>query len=163
MITMTAGSTPCASRGRMGHKHMTDANPRRAFATLNAKVRYTMWSVFRADPGKLGSERGSAAREATAYIEGLKSAGVVVRGIYDLAGLRADADYMIWWHAAEVEALQGAYASLRRETALGRASKSVWSQVALHRPAVQQEPHPSVRRRRRPEEVCVRLPIRPLL
>ena len=49
--------------------------------------------------------------------------------------MRADADYMIWWHAEDVEALQGAYADLRRTTALGRASVPVWSQVALHRPA----------------------------
>jgi chlorite dismutase len=55
--------------------------------------------------------------------------------VYDLAGLRADADYMIWWHAETVEALQAAYADLRRTTALGRASVPVWSQVALHRPA----------------------------
>jgi chlorite dismutase len=42
---------------------------------------------------------------------------------------------MIWWHAAEVEALQAGYADLRRVTALGRASLPVWSAVALHRPA----------------------------
>src|SRR5207237_1290713 len=46
----------------------------------------------------------------------------------------ADADYLIWWHAEEIEALQAAYTGLRR-TALGRASAPVWSQTALHRPA----------------------------
>jgi chlorite dismutase len=60
---------------------------------------------------------------------------VVVRGVYDLAGLRAGADYLIWWHAAELEPLQAAYTELRRDTALGRASVPVWSQVAVHRPA----------------------------
>ena len=59
----------------------------------------------------------------------------MVRGVYDLAGLRADADWMIWWHSEEVEALQASYAELRRSTALGRASAPVWSNVALHRPA----------------------------
>ena len=49
--------------------------------------------------------------------------------------MRADADYMIWWHAEEIEALQGAYADWRRTTAVGRASVPVWSQVGLHRPA----------------------------
>jgi hydrogen peroxide-dependent heme synthase len=48
--------------------------------------------------------------------------------------LRADADYMIWWHAEEIEQLQAAYTGLRR-TAFGRASTPVWSQAALHRPA----------------------------
>jgi chlorite dismutase len=49
--------------------------------------------------------------------------------------MRADADYLIWWHAAEIEALQAAYSGLRRTTALGRSSTPVWSQAALHRPA----------------------------
>ncbi len=56
------------------------------------------------------------------------------RGVYDLTGMRADADFMIWWHAETVEALQAAYAGFRR-TALGRACVPTWSQVALHRPA----------------------------
>ncbi len=55
--------------------------------------------------------------------------------MYDLAGMRADADYMVWWHAEEIESLQAAYADWRRTTALGRASVPVWSQAALHRPA----------------------------
>jgi peroxiredoxin len=104
------------------------------FAELNATIRYTMWSVYRAEPGRLPDERGPAGTEAREYLDSLAGKGVVVRGVYDLAGLRADADYLIWWHAEEIEELQAAYAGLRR-TALGRASVPVWSQVALHRPA----------------------------
>ena len=59
---------------------------------------------------------------------------VVVRGTYDVSGLRADADLMVWWHAGPRDALQDAYGLLRR-TALGRHLAPVWSQVALHRPA----------------------------
>jgi hydrogen peroxide-dependent heme synthase len=58
-----------------------------------------------------------------------------VRGLYDVAGLRADADFMIWTHAERVEALQATYQDFRRTTALGQASTPVWSSVALHRPA----------------------------
>ena len=105
------------------------------YAALNDTIRYTMWSVFRVEPGRLGEQRAEAARQAGEFVEALAGKGVVVRGIYDLAGLRADADYLIWWHAEDVEALQAAYADLRRTTALGRASAPVWSQVALHRPA----------------------------
>jgi chlorite dismutase len=104
------------------------------YAELNDTIRYTMWSVFRAEPGRLADDRGPAATEAQEYVDGLEAKGVVVRGVYDVAGLRADADYLIWWHAEEIEQLQSAYAGLRR-TALGRASTPVWSQVALHRPA----------------------------
>ncbi|HCT77396.1 MAG TPA: hypothetical protein DGT23_12550, partial [Micromonosporaceae bacterium] len=57
-----------------------------------------------------------------------------VRGVYDVAGLRADADVMIWWHSGSADALQDAYGLFRRTT-LGRALTGVWSQAALHRPA----------------------------
>src|SRR3954454_10801971 len=104
------------------------------YTELNDTIRYTMWSVFRIEPGRLPDDRGPAATEAEEYLDALESKGVVVRGVYDVAGLRADADYMIWWHAEEIEQVQAAYAGFRR-TALGRASTPVWSQVALHRPA----------------------------
>ena len=32
---------------------------------INDTIRYTMWSVFRAEPGRLGDDRSAAAREAT--------------------------------------------------------------------------------------------------
>ncbi|QUQ72021.1 hydrogen peroxide-dependent heme synthase [Kutzneria sp. CA-103260] len=102
---------------------------------LNDTIRYTMWSVFRAEPGRLAEDRGPAGAEAQEYLDSLESKGVVVRGVYDVSGLRADADYMIWWHAEEIEQVQAAYANFRRTTAVGRASTPVWSQVALHRPA----------------------------
>jgi hydrogen peroxide-dependent heme synthase len=105
------------------------------YAALNDAIRYTMWSVFRVEPGRLGEQRAEAARQAAEFVEALAGKGVVVRGVYDLAGLRADADYLVWWHAEDVEALQAAYSDLRRTTTLGRASVPVWSQVALHRPA----------------------------
>jgi len=103
------------------------------YSELNDTIRYTMWSVFSAAT-PLGDDRESTAAEAQEYLDGLEDKGVVVRGVYDVAGLRADADYLIWWHAEEIEQLQTAYAGFRR-TALGRASAPVWSQTALHRPA----------------------------
>jgi chlorite dismutase len=104
------------------------------YSELNDTIRYTMWSVFRVEPGRLPADRAPAAAEAQEYLESLGAKGVVVRGVYDVAGLRADADYLIWWHAAEIEQLQAAYTGFRR-TAAGVASVPVWSQVALHRPA----------------------------
>ncbi|HET6287922.1 MAG TPA: hydrogen peroxide-dependent heme synthase [Amycolatopsis sp.] len=101
---------------------------------LNDTIRYTAWSVFRAEQGKLGEDRAKATAETTEYLDALEAKGVVVRGVYDLSGLRADADYMIWWHAEEIEQVQAAYSGFRH-TPLGRASVPVWSQVALHRPA----------------------------
>jgi hydrogen peroxide-dependent heme synthase len=103
------------------------------YTELNDKIVYTMWSVFRAEPGRL-DDRDTAATELAEYLDALSDKGVTVRGVYDVAGLRADADFLVWWHAEEIEQLQAAYSGLRR-TALGRASSPVWSQAALHRPA----------------------------
>ncbi len=113
---------------------MTDEQSNAArIRELNATIRYTMWSVFRAHT-PLPSLRDPLADEVDALVEQLAGKDVVVRGSYDVAGLRADADLMIWWHAATAEALQEAYSLLRR-TALGRHLAPVWSQLALHRPA----------------------------
>ncbi len=58
----------------------------------------------------------------------------MVRGWYDVGGLRADADLMVWWHGETIEAVQGAYRALRAAGS-GRLLVPVWSVVALHRPA----------------------------
>ena len=100
---------------------------------INETIRYTMWSVFRS-ASALGDDRAAAAAEVDALVAELAADGLEVRGWYDVAGLRGDADLMVWWHAADVETVQSAYQRLRR-TALGRHLEPVWSQVALHRPA----------------------------
>lgn len=100
---------------------------------LNEMVRYTMWSVFQvADP--LPTQRDDLVAEAESLLAQLAAKDVVVRGTYDVSGLRADADVMVWWHASSSDALQDAYGRLRR-TGLGRHLRPVWSQLALHRPA----------------------------
>ncbi|HWB35604.1 MAG TPA: hydrogen peroxide-dependent heme synthase [Rugosimonospora sp.] len=111
----------------------TDQSNAARIRELNATIRYTMWSVFRAERA-LPERREPLAAEVDALIEQLGGKDVVVRGTYDVSALRADADLMIWWHAGTSEALQEAY-SLFRRTALGRHLAPVWSQLALHRPA----------------------------
>jgi peroxiredoxin len=100
---------------------------------LNATIRYTMWSVYRASK-PLPAMRGGLCSEVEGLFDQLASKDVTIRGTYDVAGLRADADVMIWWHAETADALQDAY-SLFRRTALGSHLTPVWSQMALHRPA----------------------------
>jgi chlorite dismutase len=101
---------------------------------LNDSIRYTMWSVFSLrDVLGEESDRDAEAHEVEELVGKLEADDVLVRGVYDLSGLRADADLM-WWHAEEIESLQDAYHRLRR-TAFGRRLEPVWSQVALHRPA----------------------------
>jgi peroxiredoxin len=100
---------------------------------LNATIRYTMWSVFKAAT-PLPALREDLAGEVDGLFEQLEGKDVTIRGTYDLSGLRADADVMIWWHSSSPDALQEAY-SLFRRTGLGRHLSPVWSQMALHRPA----------------------------
>ncbi len=101
---------------------------------LNDTVRYTMWSVFRLDDVLGEDDRAAEAAEVVELFEKLAADDVVVRGTYDVSGLRADADVMVWWHSGTSEALQSAYNRFRR-TAFGRRLAPVWSQMALHRPA----------------------------
>ena len=101
---------------------------------LNKVIRYAMWSVFALEPLLGESDRSEVAEEVNDLVAQLAEKDVVVRGFYDLAGMRADADLMVWWHAETSDALQEAYHRLRR-TRLGRHLRPVWSQVALHRPA----------------------------
>ena len=76
-----------------------------ARSVLNAALRYEMFSVFRVKPGALGENRSDAIDEARTFFGGLVDTGVTMRGLYQLAGLRANADWMVWMHADTVEAL----------------------------------------------------------
>lgn len=101
---------------------------------VNATPNFTMYSVFAAaTPLPVDDATRTAhitALEATlAGIEGLN-----VRGWYDVAGFRADADLMVWWWAERVETLQEAYHAVLASE-FGAHLEPVWSQVGTHRPA----------------------------
>jgi chlorite dismutase len=103
---------------------------------INETIRYAMWSVFRV--GNLLPQdhlhRDRFVNQLRALFAELESEGAVLRAMYDVSGLRADADLMLWFHAERVETLQAAYQRFRR-TDLGRHLTPVWSAMALHRPA----------------------------
>src|ERR1700678_3686237 len=99
---------------------------------LNELIRYTMWAVFTVTDRDFA--RDEAGAELTDLLDQANGKGIVTRGCYDLQGMRADADYMLWWVAPTSDELQEMYVNFRR-TKLGRASEPVWSAMALHRPA----------------------------
>jgi peroxiredoxin len=104
---------------------------------LNDELRYALYSVFRARTGLAavtGAERENAAAEVESLVEQAQAKGVLTRGCYDVAGYRADADFMFWWTAASPDDLQDLYSRFR-QTTLGRAADPVWSVMAVHRPA----------------------------
>lgn len=98
---------------------------------INDMIRYTTFSVFkvRREPLVNPEKAVIEAHEALTAIE-----DVHLRGWYDVGGLRADADVMLWLHADSSDDLQRTYHSLLR-TELGQHLEPVWSQMALHRPA----------------------------
>ena len=66
---------------------------------INSTIRYTMWSVFKRD-GQLDDPPLETANAALKAIDhATQDDDLVIRGWYDVAGLRADADLMVWSHA----------------------------------------------------------------
>ncbi len=105
------------------------------YKKLNSTLRYLMFSVFTVTPGELGEDRAAVAADLEEFLARFEGTDVVVRGLYDITGLRAEADFMFWTHAEHIEDLQRFYNEFRRTTILGRASTPYWSNTALHRPA----------------------------
>ena len=98
---------------------------------INHMQRYTMWSVFRSEAAA-GPGAGEQALEQLQAVAA--DTDLVIRGWYDVAGLRADADLMVWWLDDDPEVLQDAYHRLRA-SALGKFLDPVWSCMGLHTPA----------------------------
>ena len=100
---------------------------------INDTIRYTMWSVFE-QAERLPADRSDLLGAFDEFAADIAARGVVTRGWYDIRGMRAGADLMIWWHAERVEDLQAAYGRFRASE-LGEYFAPHWSSVALHRPA----------------------------
>ena len=100
---------------------------------INNQYHYTLYSVFRLTRPLPASqpEREQLLGESANFIE---AGGVTTRGWYDVGGLRADADLLVWWLDDDPEVLQDAYHRLRG-SALGRYLEPVWSCIGLHTPA----------------------------
>jgi hydrogen peroxide-dependent heme synthase len=91
------------------------------------------YPVFTARPGVLGEDRDVAVKEASALLEN-HADRVELRGVYSLAGFRADADVMFWFVARSADDLQALLTDLRR-TELGRALVSRENFLGVVRPA----------------------------
>ncbi len=100
---------------------------------INTSIRYVMYSVF-SRSSRVDADPFAAEEAMEAIASACEGGDLATRGWYDLAGLRADADLMVWWHAPDSETLQDAYLALRASR-LGGQLTPVWSQVGLHRPA----------------------------
>lgn len=102
---------------------------------LNSALVYAMWSAFRIPAGTLDGDRQAIAEQFQDFLDSYRDSGVTVRGVYDVSGLRPEADIMFWTHGEDLAALQAFYRAFRRETELGKVAQPVRSNAALHRPA----------------------------
>ena len=93
---------------------------------------FTLWSVLRRDPLHPVTEQDGG--ELEQLVADLAEGGTTVRGFYDVSGLRADADVMIWLHGATAEGLQRDLRRLRR-TGLLQPLLPTWSAMGVHRDA----------------------------
>ena len=95
---------------------------------------FTIWAVFERGAGI--AEGGTPLADVIAELE---AEGVVTRGIYDVSGMRADADVLVWMHGAagtdtKPEALQAAVRRVRRSRELA-GTMQVWGAMGVHRDA----------------------------
>ncbi|WP_173922617.1 hydrogen peroxide-dependent heme synthase [Agromyces sp. Marseille-P2726] len=106
--------------------------------TEQAPEGYTVFAVFRKDPARPddldGRDVPRFVDELDGVIATVEDEGVTLRGIYDVSGLRADADVMLWLHGPTAEGLQWAIRQLRRSR-LFRALLPTWNAMGVHRDA----------------------------
>lgn len=93
---------------------------------MSETLAYTVYVVLRRDPLQPASGRGVQKAVAT-----VAEQGVTVRGVYDVSGLRADADLMLWLHGESPAALQAAIRTLRR-TPLLSSLLPTWNAMGVH-------------------------------
>jgi chlorite dismutase len=99
---------------------------------------YTVFAVLRKDPTRPddldGHDVPRFVLELDDVIALVENEGVILRGIYDVSGMRADADVMLWLHGDTAEGLQWALRELRRARLL-RALLPTWNAMGVHRDA----------------------------
>lgn len=93
---------------------------------------FALFAVWRRNPAAPVIEADATELEnIVGYVE---DSGVTVRGFYDVSGLKADADLMLWLHGNSAEELQRALRRLRR-TEMLRTLLPVWNVLGVHRDA----------------------------
>ena len=92
---------------------------------------YALWAVFRRDPAWRASSPDSAPAPDVATAVG---DAAEVRGFYDVSGLRADADLLVWLVGRQAQDLQTALRELRRAEPF-RGMAPTWNVMGVHRDA----------------------------
>jgi chlorite dismutase len=109
---------------------MSDAPPE------ELPVGYALWAVLRRDQDSANRAaqmaKAISAVRLTDATAGFTKRGVTLRGIYDVSGLRADADLMFWLTGPDAAELQSALRALRRVLPH---LLPTWNALGVHREA----------------------------
>lgn len=97
----------------------------------SGETEYTLWTVFRRNPERATIGEGKELADAVAEVE---SGSVTMRGIYDVSGLKADSDVMLWLHGTSPQEIQASVRTLRR-TSLLTSLLPTWNTMGVHRDA----------------------------
>lgn len=103
---------------------MTEENP----------LGYTLFAVLAGPRPRTAVPDRAALDTLKATIGAIAGDGVTLRGLYDVTGMRADADLMVWLHGEDPAALQHALRALRRTDVLA-GFENIWSAMGVHREA----------------------------
>ncbi|MFJ3956374.1 hydrogen peroxide-dependent heme synthase [Arthrobacter sp. NPDC090010] len=95
---------------------------------------FTLWAVFkRAGAASVARPEG-AVEDFEALVAAFGEKNVTLRGAYDVSGMRAEADVMLWLHGSQPEELQAALRQIRRSP-LFTATELAFSAMGVHRDA----------------------------
>lgn len=111
---------------------MTERSGKNSAKEINETIRYTSWTVFRRTG--LADQPETGVKELSEILAKAELEDIQLRGIYDVSGMRADADLMFWFHAPRAEQIQSTLREIKRST-LGKSLETAWAAMALHRPA----------------------------
>jgi len=100
---------------------------------------YTLFAVLSGPRPRVQAPTVDALERLRDEIDALAAAGVTLRGLYDVTGMRHEADLMVWLHTTpgqteDPAALQRALRALRRAEVLSGFTCS-WSAMGVHREA----------------------------
>jgi chlorite dismutase len=93
---------------------------------------FALFSVL--DGGHCEGDLDAATAAFDAVVAEWEGREVVLRGLYDVSGLRADGTVMLWLHGPRLEDLQAALRALRA-TDLLDGGRLTWSAAGVHRAA----------------------------
>ncbi len=106
--------------------------------TSGERLGYTLFAVYRRPEAVYRSATGFGGRTAVTplakQVATFEALGVTLRGVYDISGLRADADVMFWLHGETPDPLQEAVRRIRTSKEIAPLAPR-WNAMGVHREA----------------------------